>query len=151
VKNPAAPVPFAFVFDSAGRLVLNFAGSSSLETFTVNADGTITPVSAPVSDGQAAACWITPAHGYDYVSNTGSNDVSQFQVNGDGTVVLVNPIAAGNIPGATDSRSAGDSLYVQSGLSSSVYVFGIGTGGALTQEQIAAVPDGGSQEGIAIG
>ena len=151
VKNPAAGVPFAFVFDNAGRLVLNFAGTSSLETFTVNSNGTITPVSAPVSDGQAAACWITPAHGYDYVSNTGSNDISQFQVAGDGTVVLVNPVAATNIPGVTDSRSAGDFLYAQSGLSSTVYVFEIGTGGTLTQVQVASVPDGGSQEGIAIG
>jgi len=151
VKNPAAGVPFAFVFDTTGRLVMNFAGTGSLQTFTVNADGTITPVSAPVSDGQAAACWITPAKGYDYVSNTGSNDVSQFQVKSDGAVVLINPLAATNIPGATDSRHAGDFLYVQSGSSSSVHVFQIGSGGALTRVQIASVPDGGSQEGIAVG
>src|SRR5213082_742895 len=149
VKNPAAGVPFAFVFDSSGQLVLNFAATSSLETFTVNSDGTITPVSAPVTDGQAAACWITPARGYDYVSNTGTNDVSQFRVTSDGTVVLVNALAATNIPGATDSSHGGDFLYVQSGLSSSVYVFSIGSGGALTQVQIAAVPGGDSQEGIA--
>jgi hypothetical protein len=31
-----------------------------------------------------------------------------------------------------------------------VYVFRIGAGGALTQVQIASVPDGGSQEGIAV-
>jgi len=149
VKNPAAGVPFAFVFDSSGQLVLNFAGTSSLETFTVNHDGTITPVSVPVTDGQVAACWITAARGYDYVSNTGSDDVSQFRVTSDGTVTLVNPVAASNIPGVTDTRSAGDFLYVQSGLSSSVYVFSIGSGGTLTQVQIAAVPGGDSQEGIA--
>src|SRR5438067_5409622 len=123
VKNPAAGVPFALVFDAGGRLVLNFAGTSSLETFTVNHDGTITPVSVPVTDGQVAACWITAARGYDYVSNTGSNDVSQFRVTSDGTVVLVNPAAASNILGATDSSHGGDFLYVQSGISSSLYVF----------------------------
>jgi 6-phosphogluconolactonase (cycloisomerase 2 family) len=151
VKNPAAGVPFAFVFDPGGRLILNFAGTSSLQTFTVRGDGTIAPAGEPASDGQAAACWITPADGYDYVSNTGSNDVSQYQVASDGTVVLVNPVAASSIPGATDSRSAGDFLYVQSGLSSTVHVFEIGTGGALTPVHIASVPDGGSQEGIAVG
>ena len=67
----------------------------------------------------------------------------------DGTVTLVNPVAASNIPGVTDTGSAGDFLYVQSGLSSSVYVFSIGSGGTLTQVQIAAVPGGDSQEGIA--
>lgn len=148
VKNAAAPVPFAWVFDSAGRIVLNFAGTSSLETFTVNADNTITPVGAPVSDTQAALCWITNAQGYDYVSNTASGSVSQFQVLGNGTVVLVSAIAASGISGATDSASAAGFLYVQSGSSGTVHAFAIGAGGALTPIQVANVPDGGSQEGI---
>jgi len=149
-KNAAAPVPFAWVFDSAGRIVLDFAGTSSLQTLTVNEDNTITPVSAPVSDTQAALCWITPAGGYLYTPNTASGNVSQFQVLADGTVVLVNPIAASSIPGATDSAAGGQTLYVQSGLSSTVHVFRIGAGGALTPIQVAAVPDGGSQEGIVV-
>ncbi|HET9781561.1 MAG TPA: hypothetical protein VFR33_07255 [Candidatus Dormibacteraeota bacterium] len=150
VKNPAAGVPFAFGF-AGGEMVLSFAGTSSLETFLVNADDTITPVSAPVGDGQAALCWITSVRGFEYTSNTGSNDVSQFQVLANGTVALVNPVAASNIPGAIDSASAGgQTLYVQSGLSSTIHVFNVGAGGALTLTQIAAVPDGGSQEGIVV-
>jgi DNA-binding beta-propeller fold protein YncE len=148
--NAAGPVPFAWVFDSAGRIVLNFAGTSSLETLTVNEDNTISPVSAPVSDSQGGLCWVTPAAGYLYTSNTGSGNVSQFQVLADGSVVLVNPIAASGIPGATDSAAGGQTLYVQSGLSSTVRVFSIGVGGALTSIQVAAVPDGGSQEGIVV-
>jgi hypothetical protein len=150
VKNPAAPVPFAWVFDSSGRIVLNLAGSSSLETFTVNDDNTITPVSAPVSDTQAALCWVTPAGGYLYTSNTASGDVSQFQVLADGTVLLINPIAASGISGATDSAADAQAIYVQSGLTSTVHVFSIGAGGALTPIQVASVPDGGSQEGIVV-
>ena len=150
VKNAAAPVPFAWVFDSAGRIVLNFAGTSSLETFTVNEDNTISPVSAPVSDTRAALCWVTPAGGYLYAANTGTGDVSQFRVLADGTVVLVSAVAASGIPGATDLAAGGHTLYVQSGASSTVHVFGIGAGGALTPIQVAAVPDGGSQEGIVV-
>lgn len=150
VKNAEAGVPFSFVFGGDGKLILNFAGTSSLETFTLNPGGTIDPAGAAVSDGQVAACWTTPAAGFEYVSNTGSNDVSQFHVSG-GVVTLVNPVAATNIPGAIDSSRAGGFLYVQSGLSSAVYVFAIGGGGSLTQIQIASVPGGGSQEGIAIG
>ncbi|TMD40400.1 MAG: hypothetical protein E6I89_03640 [Chloroflexi bacterium] len=149
VKNAEAPVPFAFVFDHEGRLILNFAGTSSLETFTVNSDNTITPVSAPVSDTQAALCWVTAARGYEYTSNTGSGSVSQFRINPDGTVVLVNAVAASGIPGATDSAATGRFLYVQSGLLSTVHVFSIGSGGSLTPVQVVAVPGGGSQEGIA--
>ena len=151
VKNAVAGVPFAFVFDSVGRMILNFAGPSALETFTVNSSGTVTPVSAPVSDTQAALCWITQAAGFDYTSNTASNDLSQYQTTAGGSVLLVNPLAASNIPGAIDSAASGGFLYVQSGLSGNVFVFAIGAGGALTPVQVAAVPDGGSQEGIAIG
>jgi 6-phosphogluconolactonase (cycloisomerase 2 family) len=152
VKNAtSSPVPFAFVFDHAGRLVLNFAGTSALQTFNVNADNTITPVSAPVSDTQAALCWATDAAGFVYTSNTGTGDVSQFRVKANGTVVLVNPVAAASISGATDSGAAGGQfLYVQSGTSSSVHAFSIGPDGSLTRIQIAAVPDGDDQEGIAV-
>jgi len=149
-KNAAAPVPFAWVFDPAGRIVLNFAGTSSLGTFTVNDDNTISPVGAPVTDGQGGLCWVTPAGGYLYSSNTGSGNVSQFQVLANGTVVLVNPIAASGIPGATDSAARGQTLYVQSGLTGTVHVFSIGAGGALSLIQVAAVPDGASQEGIVV-
>jgi 6-phosphogluconolactonase (cycloisomerase 2 family) len=148
VKNVVGPVPFALVF-VAGRMVLNFAGTSSLQTLTVNADNTITPVSAPVGDTQAALCWATKAGGFEYASNTGSGDVSQFRVSNSGAVTLVNPIAASGIPGATDSVGAGQFLFVQSGTSSAVHAFRIGDDGSLTAIQTAAVPDGDDQEGIA--
>lgn len=152
VRNSAAGVPFAFTFESDRVLVLDFALTSSLQTFTVDAGGTITPVGAPVSDGQGALCWIAQAGRFEYVSNTATNDVSEYEVNGNGAVTLVNALAATNIPGAIDSVSAGGAfLYVQSGLSGTVRVFAIGPGGALTPIQVASVPDGGSQEGIAIG
>lgn len=150
-KNAAAPVPFAFDFDGAGRMVLNFAGSSSLQTFTVNDDNTITPVGAATGDGQAALCWTTTAAGFEYASNTGSASVSQFHLSSNGTVTLVNSTAATAIPGAIDSGAAGGRfLYVQSGSSSSVHVFSIGAGGSLVRIQIANVLDGDDQEGIAV-
>ena len=106
-------------------------------------------MSAPVSDAQAALCWVASARGYEYTSNTGSGTVSQFRVNADGTVVLVTAMAASGIEGATDSVASGQFLYVQSGMLSTVHVFSIGAGGSLTPVQVAAVPGGGSQEGIA--
>jgi hypothetical protein len=149
VVNPEAGVPFAFVFENADTMILNFAATSSLQVFTVNADGTITPAGAPVSDGQAAACWITPASGFEYVSNTASKDVSQLQISGS-SVTLVNPVAASGINGATDAAASGSFLYVQAGLEGTVHAFAIGTGGALSAVQVVAVPDGGSQEGIVV-
>ncbi len=149
--NAAAGVPFAFLFDRVGRLVLNFAASSSLQTYKVNGDNSITPVSAATGDGQAAACWATAAHGFVYASNTGSGSVSQFRVTSNGTSVLVNGTAASGIPGAIDSATAGGFLYVQSGSSGAVDIFRIATGGSLTPVQVMSVPGGASQEGIVAG
>jgi DNA-binding beta-propeller fold protein YncE len=150
VKNTESPLPFSFVFDSAGRMVLNFAGSSSLQLFAVNANGTISPIGPQVGDGQAAACWQALSGINDFVANTGSNNVSQFQVSG-GNVALVNGTAASDISGATDEATTGQNLYVLSSPSSTVRVFAIASDGALTPIQILTVPDGGSEEGIAIG
>lgn len=69
----------------------------------------------------------------------------------DGTVTLGSPIAASGIPGATDSGAVGRFLYVQSGSTGSVHAFRIGECGTLTPIQVANVPGGGSQEGIAVG
>lgn len=148
VKNSAAGLPFAFVFNGPESLVLNFAATSSLQTYRVNADNTITATGAAVGDAQAAPCWITPAAGFDYVSNTGSGSVSEFEVSGS-SVTLVSSTAATGISGAIDSATAAGFLYVQSGLSGTVHAFSIGAGGALTPIQVASVPDGASQEGIA--
>lgn len=148
VKNAAAGVPFAFVFDHAGRLILNFAGSSSLQPYTVNGNGTISPAGAAVSDGQKALCWVTSARGFDYAANTASNTVSQFRVTG-GVVALINSVAASGIPGSIDMAAGGNALYVESGLSGSVQAFSIASDGSLTAIQTVIVPDGDDLEGIA--
>ena len=151
VRNPEAPLPFAFVFGPGRLLVLVNAGNSSVATFTIDPSGTLTPAGAPVSDGQAAACWIVEARGYQYVSNTGSNDISQYRVRGDGAVALVNATAASGVPGATDMTTAngGKFLYVLSGSSSTVYAYRVESDGSLTFIQTVAVPDGANMEGIA--
>lgn len=132
VTNPAAPVPFAFRFGPADLLALITAGNSALGTFRLNQDGTITPVGAPASDGQAAACWITPAKGFDYVGNTGSGSISQFRVSGDGAVSLVNPVAA-SVPGAIDMTAVGGHvLYAESGGTGVVDAFAINPDGSLS-------------------
>lgn len=149
VKNAVSGVPFAFLFDHAGRLVLNYAGSSSLQTFTVGANGTISPADAAVSDGQAGLCWATAARGFVYTGNTGKDNVSQFRVNADGSITLVRAIAASGIRGAIDIGQAGGRfLYVESEVESSVHAFAIGADGSLAAIQVVTVPDGFSLEGI---
>ena len=151
IRNPDAPVPFAFLFGPANQLVLVTAGDSSVATFSVARDGTLAAKGGPVPDGQAAACWIASAHEFHYVANTGSSDVSQYRARGDGTVALVNATAATGIPGATDMTAAGGGkfLYVLSGTSSTVYAYRVDSDGSLSFVQTVPVPGGADMEGIA--
>jgi hypothetical protein len=151
VVNPGAtPVPFAFTFQpGTGRLVDGEAGTSSVTTYAVADDGTLTDPRS-LSDGQAALCWITRVGGYYYVSNTASNTVSGYQLSSDGTPSLVGPtgVVATTEAGTIDSAAAGPFLYVQTGIGGTVDEFRVESDGSLTQiGTVAGLPPG--MEGIA--
>jgi 6-phosphogluconolactonase (cycloisomerase 2 family) len=143
------PLPFAFTFDSAGNVVSAEAGNSSVNTYTVNANGTLKSLGS-ATDGQAALCWISGANGYFFGSNAGSGNVSSFDENASGAPQLVNATAAVAHAGTIDSAVSpdGQTLYVESGGQGTVDAYSIGAGGALTQiETIFNIPV--ASEGIA--
>ena len=127
------PVPFAFSFDPSGHLVDVEAGNSSLSTYTVNPNGSLSAIGT-VSDGAKALCWLAGAQGYWFGSNAGSGTVSSFSVNSSGTPSLVNATAATTHPGSTDETVSPDGkvLYVESGGTGAIDAFSIGSGGALS-------------------
>ena len=142
-------VPFAFVFDQQGHLVIVNAAFGNLSTYTVNGNGSLALVSAGASDGQIAACWVIGTKGNFYAANTGSGSLSRYTIDNNGTVALRSPLAATGIPGAIDMAVSGRFLYAQSGGSGSVKAFAVGEDGSLTPIGSWTVPDGSSQEGIA--
>jgi 6-phosphogluconolactonase (cycloisomerase 2 family) len=144
-------VPFSFVPDGAGRLALVSAGAGSITTLSVQPDGSLSTVGGPVSDGQAAACWIVAARGFDYVANAGSGTISQFRVIASGAVVLVNPTAASGVSGAIDMATTanGHFLYAESGASGSVDAFSVAANGILAPVQALIVTGGANLEAIA--
>ena len=144
-------VPFAFVFDPQGHLVIVNAAFGNLSTYTVNGNGSLSLVSAGASDGQIAACWVIGTKGNFYAANTGSGSLSRYTIDNNGTVALRNPLAATGIPGAIDMAASRDGhfLYAQSGASGSVKAFSVSGDGSLSPIGSWTVPDGGSQEGIA--
>jgi 6-phosphogluconolactonase (cycloisomerase 2 family) len=150
VVTPAVnALPFSFTFDGAGNLVATEASNSSVSTYSVNANGSLTNLGT-VSDGGAALCWISGANGYFYGSNAGSGTISSFDENSAGVPELVNATAATAHAGTTDSTVSpdGDFLYVESGGAGTVDVYAIGAAGALTQiETIFNIPV--ASEGIA--
>jgi 6-phosphogluconolactonase (cycloisomerase 2 family) len=131
VNPPAGAVPFAFSFDNAGRLVVVEAGTDSVSTYSISADGTLAVVSGPVTDGQQAACWIAGAgDGNFYVANAGSATLSGFHVDGSGTVSLL-PSVATTAGGPIDLVVSPDGRFVYSE-----------NGGAGTIDEFAVQPDG---------
>jgi 6-phosphogluconolactonase (cycloisomerase 2 family) len=147
VNASATPVPFAFTFTPLGRLASGEAGASSLTTYELNGDGTLSdPRSA--TDGQMALCWIVRAGGFYYVSNTGSNNLSSFTVGADGTPSLLAAVAAPTDAGPIDLTVSGRYLYAQTGTAGTIDGFRINGDGSLTSiGSVTGLPVG--QEGIA--
>jgi 6-phosphogluconolactonase (cycloisomerase 2 family) len=147
VNASATPVPFAFTFTPEGKLASGEAGASSLTTYALGGDGTLSdPRSA--SDGQTALCWILRVGGFYYVSNTGSNNVSSFTVGTDGTPSLLAAVAAPTNAGPIDMTASGRYLYVQTGTAGTIDGFRVNSDGSLTSVgSVSGLPAG--QEGIA--
>lgn len=142
-------LPFSFTFDTAGNVVAAEASNSSVSTYKVNANGSLSSLGT-VSDGQAALCWISGANGYFFGSNAGSGNVSTFDESVTGAPLLVNATAATAHAGTIDSAVApdGQTLYVESGGAGTVDAYSIGAGGTLTQiETVFNIPV--ASEGIA--
>src|SRR5207248_9631800 len=79
-------VPFAFVCDPQGHLVIVNAAFGNLSTYTVKGNGSLSLVSAGASDGQIAACWVIGTKGNFYAANTGSGSLSRYTIDNNGTV-----------------------------------------------------------------
>ena len=150
VVNPSAtPVPFAFTFNPAGRLVAGEAGASSVTTYRIEQGGTLTDPRSQ-GDGQAALCWILRVGGFYYVSNTASNNLSGYRIDASGQPSLLTPsgIAAGTNPGPIDLASSGNFLYAETGINGTVDEFSVESDGTLTPlGSVTGLPPG--LEGIA--
>lgn len=142
-------VPFAFTFDSQGRLVAAEASNSSVTTYSINSNGTLSSIGT-VSDGQTALCWIASAQGFFFGSNAGSANVSSFGESA-GAPTLLNATAAVAHPGTTDSAASPDGqfLYVESGGSGALDAFAVHANGTLSPlETLWNLPT--PYEGIAV-
>ncbi len=145
VTSLPGTVPFAVSFDQAGRLLIAEAGTNAVASFTIGAEGSLTPVTS-VATGQAATCWIAGAGQFQYASNAGSGTVSGF---GEGTTLTPLGNTATN-GGTVDAASAGGRyLYVQTGAEGIVDEFKVEANGSLTALGSVTVPGAVGGEGIA--
>ncbi len=145
--QPANTVPFSVTFDGAGHLVVANA-NSSVATFTLDPDGTVTLLDS-VATGQSATCWVSSAQGYLYASNAGGPSVSGYQVAPNGSLTSLGA-ATHTDPGTVDASASvgGQYLYVQTGGNGIVDEFQVNANGSLTAIGSVAVTDAAGGEGI---
>ena len=149
----ANATPFGFDAGKKGNIFVSEAvggapGASTLSSYNVNNDGTITLTDGPVGAGQSAACWvvITKNGEYAYTTNTASNNLSLYNVNKNTGSISVNAaIAATSGIGPIDAALDNDSkyLYVLNAGSHSIIVYDVAPNGSLsTIQTVTGIPVG---------
>lgn len=141
VNDSAGVTPFGFAFNNHGTLIVSEAAggavnASSTSSYRVNADGSLTVLSAAVLTTQTAACWVAISENgrHAYIANTGSGSVSGYAVMRNGSIALQNATAGltGQGSAPIDVAVAGSYLYSLGSGSDAITVFKINADGSLT-------------------
>ncbi len=153
VVNPSAnPVPFGFTFDQFGDLVMTEAGTNSLTTYVVHANGTISERGS-TANGQSALCWVTGADGFFFGANAGSNKVTGYTIGANGVPNIVSTTSTDVGPIDMAASPDGRTLYVETGGSDILDTFAVQPSGSLvfTGSVTPELPGHTGLEGIAVG
>lgn len=148
VVNPEpGTVPFAVTFDQAGNLLVTQAGTNAVASYSLQGNGTVTPLST-LPTAQQATCWIVRVGGVAYASNAGSATLSNVGLGAGGALSSLGTTETSG--GTVDAALAanGRYLYVQGGAAGTVDAFSIGAGGALSKVGTVTVPGAVGGEGI---
>jgi 6-phosphogluconolactonase (cycloisomerase 2 family) len=140
--HPSSGVtPFGFAFTQQGALIVSeaFGGAplaSAVSSYAVS-DGGLEVISASVSTGQTAACWIAVSKNgkFAYSTNAGSGSVSAYRVHTDGSLSLIDGDAGltgnGTSPIDASVSNNGQYLYVLNGATHNISAFAIQADGTL--------------------
>ncbi len=119
------PIPgiFDVVFSPDGAALIvqtggaSNANASSVSSYLVQADGTLSPVTRSVSTVGNFTCWIalTPNGQFAFTSNTLSSSISGFAISGSGTVTALPDTVVASLPTGSnnlDIAVSDDAKYV---------------------------------------
>jgi hypothetical protein len=125
-----------------------------VSSFTDAADGTLTPLGAPVANDGGAACWVEISHDGSFLFdvNTASASVSSYSIGGDGTLTFLHSTAPGQIGGgAEDARLSpdGSTLWIVESGTNGITGFTV-NGSTLTPLSSADGPTGATPSGIVV-
>jgi len=144
--NPAAgPGTFAVLFAPNGAALVAETGpaggnnASAITSYSVIANGALSPISTNVPTLASATCWnaVTPNGSFVYTSNAGSSTISGFAISATGALTpLAGTVAGTNPTGSTNLdiaiSSDGEFLYTLDSGTGSISIFGINQDGGLT-------------------
>lgn len=163
VVNPSAdPGVFAVSFAPNGALLAaetgtSAPGSSTVASYAVQPNGTLSPISTDVQTLGNANCWnaVTPDGRFVYDSNAGSSTIAGFAIGNNGslttlpgTVVGSNPAGATNLDIAVSSD--GKFLYTLNSGNGTVGIFAIQSDGTLNNAgAVGGIPANTGFNGIA--
>ncbi len=125
-----------------------------VSSFTDAADGTLTPVGAPVANDGGASCWVEISHDGRFLFdvNTASGTISSYSIAAGGSLTFLQSTAPGEIgAGAEDARLSpdGSTLWVVESGTNAVTGFSV-DGGTLTPLSSAPGPAGATPSGIVV-
>jgi 6-phosphogluconolactonase (cycloisomerase 2 family) len=164
VKNTSVtPGVFATVFTPNGQLIVsenqphNGTDTSSISSYTINANGSLTAISQSLPTFGNGNCWnaISPNGEWVYVDNAGTFTVAGFSIASSGALTPVANTILSTLPdGAAnlDITTSGDGKYLFNLLSGSgaVGVYTINPNGTLNQlGDIEGLPQTAGFNGIA--
>lgn len=139
------PTPFGFAPGRFGNIYVSEAvggapGASTLSSYHISIDGSITLIDGPVGAGQSAACWVvlTRDGRFAYATNTASNNISSFSVHPySGNLNVLHAIAATTQMGPIDADLSSNSkyLYVLNAGAHSIGAYEVANNGSLTSVQ----------------
>ncbi len=149
----ANPTPFGFAVGNNGNIFVSeavggAAGASTLSSYHINNNGTITLAAGPVGANQSAACWVVITNNgkYAYTTNTASNNLSTFNINtGTGSISVNTAISATTGMGPIDAALSNNSkyLYILNSGSHTVGVYAVANNGGLSAVQtVTGLPAG---------
>lgn len=144
VNKNGGPGSFSVTFAPNGVALVSETGpagvsnGSAISSYAVQADGTLTAISASVPTFGAANCWdaVTPDGRFVYVSNAGSATVSGFAIGANGTLTPIAGTVVGSNPtGATNLdltvSADGAFLYTLNTGNGTIGIFAIQKDGTL--------------------
>ncbi len=151
----AAPTPFGFAFDRDGHLIVSEAAggaadASSVSSYDVGWDGSLSLITDALATTETAACWIAISNNsrFAYTTNGGSGTISGVSIGHDGSLSLLDAdgvtgdSGAGSTPLDAAFSSGGRYLYVLAAGVPGIAVFEIDSHGGLTELPGVSLPAG---------